>query len=96
MTCYPFNITIVKKANGNIFILNYDLAGEFVKSLSPDIIKIECNENDIVKVILDNGSVEYFDPSLVAELQIEPALPTSFVGDCIALAETLSIDFFYN
>lgn len=95
MTCFPFPISIVKQLNGNVFIYNND-TGDFVKSLSSDIIKIQCNENGIVKVILDNGSIEYFDPSLVVDTQILPASAILFGGDCTDLSELLSTDFFFE
>ena len=57
-------IDIVKLANGNVAI--YDsTSGDFINSLSPDIVEIECNVNGSVKVVQDNGSVEYIDPATV-------------------------------
>ena len=95
MTCFPFPISIVKQLNGNVFIYNND-TGDFVKSLSSDIIKIECNENGIVKVIMDNGSVEYFDPAMVIDTQILPASAIPFVGDCLDLSQLFATDFFFE
>jgi hypothetical protein len=95
MTCFPFPISIVKELNGNVFIYNND-TGDFVKSLSSDIIKIECNENGIVKVIMDNGSVEYFDPALVVDTQILPGASIPFVGNCLDLSQLLATDFFFE
>lgn len=95
MTCFPFAISIVKELNGNVFIYNND-TGDFVKSLSSDIIKIECNENGIVKIIMDNGSVEYFDPAMIVDTQILPASAIPFVGDCTDLSQLLATDFFFE
>jgi hypothetical protein len=95
MTCFPFPISIVKELNGNVFIYNND-TGDFVKSLSSDIIKIECNENGIVKVIMDNGSVEYFDPTMVVDTQILPGASIPFVGNCLDLSQLLATDFFFE
>jgi hypothetical protein len=95
MTCFPYPINIVKQENGNIFIYNAD-TGDFVKSLSPDIIKIECNENDIVKVYMDNGAVEYFDAQLIDNTQILPSVGIPFVGNCNDLSQLLGNDFFFE
>jgi hypothetical protein len=95
MTCFPFAINIVKQENGNIFIYNAD-TNDFVKSLSPDIIKIECNENDIVKVFMDNGAVEYFDPQMVKNTQILPSAEIPFIGNCNDLSQLLGNDFFFE
>jgi hypothetical protein len=87
-------IDIVKLANGNVAL--YDTtSGDFLSSLSPDIVEIQCNINGTVKVIQDNGNVEYFDPAMVANTQVLPAAPIAFSGDCAALALLLSTDFFF-
>lgn len=95
MACFPFPINIVKQTNGNVFIYNV-LTGDFVKSLSSDIIKIQCNENELVKLTMDNGSLEFFDPALVVNLQILPNPAVLFVGDCTDLSEELSTNFFFE
>jgi hypothetical protein len=87
-------IDIVKLANGNVAI--YDsTSGDFINSLSPDIVEIECNTNGTVKVIQDNGNVEYFDPAMVANTQVLPAAAIAFSGSCGDLALLLSTDFFF-
>jgi hypothetical protein len=87
-------IDIVKLANGNVAI--YDsTSGDFINSLSPDIVEIECNVNGSVKVIQDNGSVEYIDPAQVANTEVVPAAAIPFTGDCADLAALLSSDFFF-
>jgi len=87
-------IDIVKLANGNVAI--YDNAsGDFINSLNPDIVEIECNANGSVKVEQDNGSVEYFDPATVANTQVVPAAAIPFTGDCADLAALLASDFFF-
>jgi hypothetical protein len=87
-------IDIVKLANGNVAI--YDsTSGDFINSLSPDIVEIECNVNGSVKVVQDNGSVEYIDPATVANTEVVPAAPIAFTGDCADLAALLSSDFFF-
>jgi hypothetical protein len=87
-------IDIVKLANGNVAI--YDsTSGDFINSLSPDIVEIECNVNGSVKVVQDNGSVEYIDPATVANTEVVPAAAIAFSGDCADLAQLLSTDFFF-
>jgi hypothetical protein len=87
-------INIVKLANGNVAI--YDsTSGDFINSLSPDIVEIECNVNGSVKVVQDNGSVEYIDPTNVANTEVVPAAPIAFSGTCADLAQLLSSDFFF-
>ena len=87
-------INIVKLANGNVAI--YDsTSGDFINSLSPDIVEIECNVNGSVKVVQDNGSVEYIDPTNVANTEVVPAAPIAFSGTCADLAALLSSDFFF-
>jgi hypothetical protein len=87
-------IDIVKLTNGNVAI--YDsTSGDFINSLSPDIVEIECNVNGSVKVVQDNGSVEYIDPATVANTEVVPAAPIAFTGDCGDLAQLLSTDFFF-
>lgn len=87
-------IDIVKLANGNVAI--YDsTSGDFINSLSPDIVEIECNVNGSVKVVQDNGSVEYIDPAQVANTEVVPAAPIAFSGTCADLAQLLSTDFFF-
>jgi hypothetical protein len=87
-------IDIVKLANGNVAI--YDTTtGDFIGSLSPDIVEIACNANGVVKVKQDNASVEYFDPADVANTQVLPAAAVPFTGDCVDLSELLSTDFFF-
>jgi hypothetical protein len=87
-------IDIVKLANGNVAI--YDsTSGDFINSLSPDIVEIECNVNGSVKVVQDNGSVEYIDPATVANTEVVPAAPIAFSGNCADLAQLLSTDFFF-
>jgi hypothetical protein len=87
-------IDIVKLANGNVAI--YDsTSGDFINSLSPDIVEIECNVNGSVKVVQDNGSVEYIDPAQVANTEVVPAASIPFTGDCADLAALLSSDFFF-
>ena len=87
-------IDIVKLANGNVAI--YDsTSGDFINSLSPDIVEIECNVNGSVKIIQDNGSVEYIDPAQVANTEVVPAAPIAFSGTCADLAQLLSTDFFF-
>ena len=87
-------IDIVKLANGNVAI--YDsTSGDFINSLSPDIVEIECNVNGSVKVVQDNGSVEYIDPATVANTEVVPAAAIPFTGDCADLAALLSTDFFF-
>ena len=87
-------IDIVKLANGNVAIYN-STSGDFINSLSPDIVEIQCNTNGTVKIIQDNANVEYIDPSTVANTQVLPAAAIPFVGDCAALASLLSTDFFF-
>ena len=87
-------IDIVKLANGNVAI--YDsTSGDFINSLSPDIVEIECNVNGSVKIVQDNGSVEYIDPATVANTEVVPAAAIAFSGDCADLAALLSSDFFF-
>jgi hypothetical protein len=87
-------IDIVKLANGNVAI--YDsTSGDFINSLSPDIVEIECNVNGSVKIVQDNGSVEYIDPAQVANTEVVPAAAIPFTGDCADLAALLSSDFFF-
>jgi hypothetical protein len=87
-------IDIVKLANGNVAI--YDsTSGDFINSLSPDIVEIECNVNGSVKVVQDNGSVEYIDPATVQNTEVVPAAAIPFTGDCADLAQLLSTDFFF-
>jgi hypothetical protein len=87
-------IDIVKLANGNVAI--YDsTSGDFINSLSPDIVEIECNVNGSVKIVQDNGSVEYIDPATVQNTEVLPAAPIAFSGDCADLAQLLSTDFFF-
>jgi len=87
-------INIVKLANGNVAI--YDsTSGDFINSLSPDIVEIECNVNGSVKVVQDNGSVEYIDPAQVANTEVIPAAAIPFSGTCADLAQLLSTDFFF-
>jgi hypothetical protein len=87
-------IDIVKLANGNVAI--YDTtSGDFINSLSPDIVEIECNVNGSVKVVQDNGSVEYIDPAQVANTEVVPAAAIAFSGNCADLAQLLSTDFFF-
>jgi hypothetical protein len=87
-------INIVKLANGNVAIYN-DTTSDFISMLSPDIVEIECNTNGTVKVIQDNGNVEYFDPAMVANTEVVPAAPIAFSGSCGDLALLLSTDFFF-
>jgi len=87
-------IDIVKLANGNVAI--YDsTSGDFINSLSPDIVEIECNVNGSVKVVQDNGSVEYIDPATVQNTEVVPAAAIPFSGNCADLAQLLSSDFFF-
>ena len=87
-------IDIVKLANGNVAI--YDsTSGDFINSLSPDSVEIECNVNGSVKVVQDNGSVEYIDPATVQNTEVVPAAAIPFTGDCADLAALLSSDFFF-
>jgi len=87
-------IDIVKLANGNVAI--YDTtSGDFLSSLSPDIVEIQCNINGTVKVIQDNGNVEYFDPANISNTQVLPAAAIAFSGNCADLALLLSTDFFF-
>jgi hypothetical protein len=87
-------IDIVKLANGNVAI--YDsTSGDFINSLSPDIVEIECNVNGSVKVVQDNGSVEYIDPATVQNTEVVPAAAIPFTGNCADLAQLLSTDFFF-
>jgi hypothetical protein len=87
-------IDIVKLLNGNVAI--YDsLTSEFIKSLSPDIVEITCNANNVVKVKQDNGSVEYFPVSNVSSTQVLPNAAVIFNGNCEDLSELLSTDFFF-
>jgi hypothetical protein len=87
-------IDIVKLANGNVAL--YDTAsGDFLSSLSPDIVEIQCNINGTVKVIQDNGNVEYFDPANISNTQVLPAAAIAFTGNCADLALLLSTDFFF-
>jgi hypothetical protein len=87
-------IDIVKLLNGNVAI--YDsLTSEFIKSLSPDIVEITCNPNNVVKVKQDNGSVEYFPVSNVSSTQVLPNAAIIFNGNCEDLSELLSTDFFF-
>ena len=87
-------IDIVKLANGNVAIYD-NSSGDFINSLSPDIVEIECNVNGSVKVVQDNGSVEYIDPAQVANTEVVPAAAIPFTGDCADLAALLSSDFFF-
>lgn len=87
-------IDIVKLANGNVAIYD-NTTTDFISMLSPDIVEIECNVNGNVKVIQDNGNVEYFDPAMVANTQVLPAAAVPFSGSCSDLALILSTDFFF-
>lgn len=87
-------IDIVKLANGNVAIYD-NSTSDFISMLSPDIVEIECNVNGTVKVIQDNGNVEYFDPAMVANTQVLPAAAIAFTGTCADLALLLSTDFFF-
>lgn len=87
-------IDIVKLANGNVAIYD-NSTSDFISMLSPDIVEIECNVNGNVKVIQDNGNVEYFDPAMVANTQVLPAAAIPFSGSCADLALLLSTDFFF-
>ena len=87
-------IDIVKLANGNVAIYD-NTSTDFISMLSPDIVEIECNVNGNVKVIQDNGNVEYFDPAMVANTQVVPAAAVPFSGSCSDLALLLSTDFFF-
>ena len=87
-------IDIVKLANGNVAIYD-NSTSDFISMLSPDIVEIECNVNGTVKVIQDNGNVEYFDPAMVANTQVLPAAAIPFTGSCADLALLLSTDFFF-
>lgn len=87
-------IDIVKLANGNVAIYDNSTT-DFISMLSPDIVEIECNVNGTVKVIQDNGNVEYFDPAMVANTQVLPAAAIPFSGSCADLALILSTDFFF-
>jgi len=87
-------IDIVKLANGNIAIYD-NTTTDFISMLSPDIVEIECNVNGNVKVIQDNGNVEYFDPAMVSNTQVLPAAAVPFSGSCSDLALILSTDFFF-
>lgn len=87
-------IDIVKLANGNVGIYD-NTSTDFISMLSPDIVEIECNVNGTVKVIQDNGNVEYFDPAMVANTQVLPAAAIPFTGSCSDLALLLSTDFFF-
>lgn len=81
-------INITKLTNGNIAV--YDaVSGDLLRALSPDIVEIECNVNGIVKVIQDNGNVEYFDPN-----DINTINGVAFAGDCEALAVELATNIF--
>jgi len=95
MTSFPFPINIVKHTNGNVLIYN-DTTGDFVTSLAEDIIKIECNDLNLVKITLDNGSAEYFDPALVISTQVQPGASIPFVGDCLDLSVLFATDFFFE
>jgi hypothetical protein len=87
-------IDIVKLANGNVAL--YDTSsGDFLSSLSPDIVEIQCNINGTVKVIQDNGNVEYFEPANISNTQVLPAAAIAFSGNCADLALLLSTDFFF-
>ena len=87
-------IDIVKLVNGNVAL--YDSGtGDFLSSLSPDVVEIECNANGTVKVVQDNGNVEYFDPAMVSNTQVLPAAAIPFSGTCSQLALLLSTDFFF-
>ena len=87
-------IDIVKLANGNVAL--YDTtSGDFLSSLSPDIVEIQCNINGTVKVVQDNGNVEYFDPANISNTQVLPAAAIAFTGTCADLALLLSTDFFF-
>jgi hypothetical protein len=86
---------IVKLENGNIAL--YDsTTTDFIKALSPDYVEIECNVNGVVKLIQDNGNVEYFVPADVDNTQILPAAAIPFTGSCADLAELLATDFFFE
>ena len=87
-------IDIVKLANGNVAIYD-NSTSDFISMLSPDIVEIECNANGNVKVIQDNGNVEYFEPSMVANTQVLPAAAIPFTGTCADLGLLLSTDFFF-
>jgi hypothetical protein len=87
-------IDIVKLANGNVAIYD-NSTSNFISMLSPDIVEIECNTNGNVKVIQDNGNVEYFEPSMVANTQVLPAAAIPFTGTCADLGLLLSTDFFF-
>jgi hypothetical protein len=88
-------IDIVKLANGNVAIYD-NSTSDFISMLSPDIVEIECNTNGNVKVIQDNGNVEYFEPSMVANTQVLPAAAIPFTGTCADLGLLLSTDFFFD
>lgn len=88
-------INIVKLENGNVAL--YDNGtGDFLRSLSADYVELECNVNGNVKLIQNNGNVEFFTPALVANTQVLPAAAVPFAGTCADLAELLATDFFFE
>jgi hypothetical protein len=88
-------IDIVKLENGNVAFYD-DGTGDFIKSLSADVVEIECNPNGSVKIMQDNNSVEYLYPANVNSTQVLPAAAIPFTGTCADLAELLSTDFFFE
>lgn len=88
-------IDIVKLLNGNVAIYD-NTSGDFLYSLSPAIIEMQCSTNGTVRVVQNNDNFEFFDPAQVANTQVLPAAAISFSGTCADLADILATDFFFE
>ena len=88
-------IDIVKLANGNVAIYD-NTSGDFLFSLSPVIIEMQCNVNGSVRIVQNNDNFEFFDPAQVANTQVLPAAAIAFSGTCADLADILATDFFFE
>lgn len=88
-------IDIVKLLNGNVAIYD-NSSGDFIFSMSPAIIEMQCATNGIVRVVQNNDNFEFFDPAQVANTQVLPAAAIPFTGTCADLADILATDFFFE
>lgn len=88
-------INIVKLLNGNVAIYD-NSSGDFLYSLSPVIIEMQCSINGTVRVVQNNDNFEFFQPAQVANTQVLPAAAIPFTGTCADLADILAADFFFE
>lgn len=88
-------INIVKLLNGNVAIYD-NSSGDFLYSLSPVIIEMQCSINGTVRVVQNNDNFEFFQPAQVANIQVLPAAAIPFTGTCADLADILAADFFFE